>query len=155
MCSLLENIFRKRVFYTCKISNAFLSVSCYRLLFITNTSAASIIPASSYMSKANNRNTRTRCQICSKLIIKTQERRQWCRSGTFIVNFEHISHLDLVFLLLALNMQLTARLFRWSFRMNYFPNNIFPVICLFSRPTVGLLGKVITTRGVFRTSSNI
>ena len=27
-----------------------------------------------------------------------------CRSGVFIVNFEHISHLVLVFLLLTLNM---------------------------------------------------
>ena len=31
-----------------------------------------------------------------------------CRSGVFIVNFEHISHLVLVFLLLTLNMQLPA-----------------------------------------------
>ena len=30
------------------------------------------------------------------------------RSGVFIVNFEHISHLALVFLLLTLNMQLPA-----------------------------------------------
>ena len=29
---------------------------------------------------------------------------QLCRSGTFIVNFEHISHLALVFPLLTLNM---------------------------------------------------
>ena len=29
---------------------------------------------------------------------------QWCRSGVFIVNFEHISPLFLVFLLLTLNM---------------------------------------------------
>ena len=29
---------------------------------------------------------------------------QWHRSGVFIVNFEHISHLVLVFLLLTLNM---------------------------------------------------
>ena len=29
---------------------------------------------------------------------------QWRRSGVFIVNFEHISHLVLVFLLLTLNM---------------------------------------------------
>ena len=28
------------------------------------------------MFKVNNRNTRTRCQICSKLTIKTPERRQ-------------------------------------------------------------------------------
>ena len=30
------------------------------------------------------------------------------RSGVFIVNFDHISHLALVFLLLTLNMQLPA-----------------------------------------------
>ena len=30
---------------------------------------------------------------CTKLTIKTPERRQWRRSGVFIVNFEHISHL--------------------------------------------------------------
>ena len=30
--------------------------------------------------------------------------RQWRRSGIFIVNFEHISHLVLMFLLLTLNM---------------------------------------------------
>ena len=51
-----------------------------------------------------NRNARTRCELCSKLTIKTPERRQWRRSGVFIVNFEHISHLALVFLLLTLNM---------------------------------------------------
>ena len=45
------------------------------------------------------------CETCSKLTIKIQERRQWRRSGIFIVNFEHISHLVLVFLLLPLNMQ--------------------------------------------------
>ena len=32
----------------------------------------------------------------------------WRRSAIFIVNFEHISHLLLVFLLLNLNMQLPA-----------------------------------------------
>ena len=52
--------------------------------------------------KVNNRNTRTRSKICSKLTIKIPERRHWRRSGTFIVNFEHISHLVLVFLLLTL-----------------------------------------------------
>ena len=44
-----------------------------------------------------------RCEICSKLIIKTPERRQWRRSDVFIVNFENISHLLLVFLLLTLS----------------------------------------------------
>ena len=50
------------------------------------------------MFKVNNRNTRARCEICSKLTIKTPERRQWSRSGIFIVNFEHILHLALLFL---------------------------------------------------------
>ena len=45
------------------------------------------------MFKVNNSNTRTRCEICSELAIKTPERRQWRRFGVFIFNFEHISHL--------------------------------------------------------------
>ena len=55
-----------------------------------------------YMLKVNNRSTRTRCEICSELTIETPERHQWRHSGIFIVNFEHISHLVLVFLLLTL-----------------------------------------------------
>ena len=49
-----------------------------------------------YMFKVNDRNTRTRREICSKLTIKIPERSQWRRSGIFIVNFEHISHLVLL-----------------------------------------------------------
>ena len=60
-------------------------------------------PAGNYMFKVNNRNTRKKCEICSKLRIKTPEWRQWRRSGAFIVNFEDISHYALVFLLLTLN----------------------------------------------------
>ena len=48
------------------------------------------------MFKVNNRNTRTRCEICSKLTIKTLKRRQWRRFDVFFVNFEHILHLVLV-----------------------------------------------------------
>ena len=40
-------------------------------------------------------------KICSKFTIQTPERR--LRSGVFIVNFEHTSHLVLVFLLLTLS----------------------------------------------------
>ena len=61
-----------------------------------------LVPIGIYLLKFNNRNTRT----CPKLTIKTPERRQWRRSGVFIVNFEHISHLVLVFLLLTLNLQM-------------------------------------------------
>ena len=42
-------------------------------------------------------------KICSKLTIEIPERRQWHLSGAFIVNFEHISYLALVFLLLTLS----------------------------------------------------
>ena len=58
-----------------------------------------------YLLKVNNRNTRTRGEICSNLAIKTAERYHWRPSDVFIVNFEHISHhaLALVFVLLAVN----------------------------------------------------
>ena len=59
-------------------------------------------PAGIYLLKVKKRNTRTRCEICEKLILKTPERRYWHRSSVFIVNFEHISHLVLMFLLLTL-----------------------------------------------------
>ena len=39
---------------------------------------------------------------CSKLAIKTPERRHWRSSGVSIVNFGHISHLALLFLLVIL-----------------------------------------------------
>ena len=51
--------------------------------------------------KVNKRNTRIRCEICSKLTIKTPDRRY---SGVFIVNFEHVF---LLFLLLL-----------WTCRLN-------------------------------------
>ena len=60
-------------------------------------------PTGNYLFKVNNRNTRTRCEICSKLTIKTLERLPWRCSGVFIVNFEHISHLVLKSLLLTLS----------------------------------------------------
>ena len=44
-----------------------------------------------YMLKVSNRNSRTRREICSKLTIKTSERRYWPRTDVFIVNVEHIS----------------------------------------------------------------
>ena len=59
--------------------------------------------ANIYLLKFSNRNTRKRCETCSKVTVKTTEWRQWCRSGVFIVNFEHISLLFLVFLLLTLD----------------------------------------------------
>ena len=45
-------------------------------------------PAGIYLFKTSNGNTRIMCEICSKLIIKTPERRYLSRSGAYIVNFE-------------------------------------------------------------------
>ena len=53
--------------------------------------------AGSYLLKVNNRNTRKTCKV-----IKAPERRQSRRPVVFIVNFEQISHIFLVFLLLSL-----------------------------------------------------
>ena len=61
------------------------------------------VPVGIYMFKVKNRNTRPRCEICSKLTVKTPEQSHWRCSGVFIVNFEHTSHLVLVFLLLTLS----------------------------------------------------
>ena len=56
--------------------------------------------------KGNDRNSREGYNICFKLIIKASKRRQWRRSGVFILNFEYISVIFLVFLLLNLNKQM-------------------------------------------------
>ena len=50
-----------------------------------------------YLFKVNNVNTRTTVEICSKLRIKTPERLQWLCCDVFIVKFEQITHIDLVF----------------------------------------------------------
>ena len=55
------------------------------------------------MFEVNNKNTRTRCEICSNLTLKTPEPCHWRRSGVFIVDFEQISHFALGFLVLTLN----------------------------------------------------
>ena len=58
-------------------------------------------PAGIFLFKVNNWNTRTIFEICSQLAIKTPERYYWCRSVVFLVNFEHVLHLFLVFLSLT------------------------------------------------------
>ena len=73
-----------------------------------------------YLLNVNNRNTRTRCEIYSKLTTKTPERRQR-RSDVFVVvNFEHNSHTVLVFLLLTLSMTLKSSVYLFYFRVLIF-----------------------------------
>ena len=43
------------------------------------------------------------CEICSELTFKTSEQRHCCQSDVFIVNYERISQLFLVFLLLNMS----------------------------------------------------
>ena len=52
--------------------------------------------------KVSNGNTRAICEICSKLI-EIEVTRLICRSGFFIVTFEQILYIVLVFPLLTLN----------------------------------------------------
>ena len=60
------------------------------------------LPASFYLFKVNNRDTRKRCYVCSKLTIKTPEWYHWCHSGGFIINCEHIFHIVVIPPLLTL-----------------------------------------------------
>ena len=64
--------------------------------------------ANIYLFKVNIKNTRIMSEIYSELTINTSERYQWYCSDIFIVNFEQISHIDQVVLLLTLNKQMPA-----------------------------------------------
>ena len=57
-------------------------------LFCQVSSELKTNPAGNYMFKVNKRNTRAKSEICWKVSF-----------GVFIVNFKHISHLVIVFLL--------------------------------------------------------
>ena len=89
----LRNLYYVHVLYDL----AFEILSINRVINVVQNIAAN------YIFKVNNRNTRARCEICSKLTIKTPEPRQWRGSSVLIVNFEHISHLVQVLLLLTLS----------------------------------------------------
>ena len=61
------------------------------------------------MLNVYDRNSRAKCEICSELRIKTPEPGcQWRPCGAFILNFEHISHHVIVFVMLTLHMELAA-----------------------------------------------
>ena len=106
-------VFRQtqRIFYTfasCEkeIENIYQCYNFFYVQFRINFSFCTFsrhFLANIYSFKFNNRSIRKRCEICSKLTIKTPEQRQWRRSSVFIINFKDISHLSLVFLLLNLN----------------------------------------------------
>ena len=58
--------------------------------------------------QSNNRNTKKWCEICSKLTIRTLIRHHKRRCNDFIANFEQITYIVLMFLLLTLSNQMSA-----------------------------------------------
>ena len=60
-------------------------------------------PGKHFHAQYQQKKHQERYEICSKLTTKTSQQR---RSGVFFVNFDHISLLFLVFLLLTLDMDL-------------------------------------------------
>ena len=85
------------------VQSIFLETFCFITLVNARPKFIEYLPSRQSLFKVNNKNTRTWCELCSKLTMKTPERRQWRCSGVFIVNFEHISLLVLVFLMLTLS----------------------------------------------------
>ena len=66
-------------------------------------------PANIYFFNVNDRSTTKRCSKLRTTTTKTPKRRHLRRSGVFIVNFVHISHLFLVFLRLNFNNKMLAK----------------------------------------------
>ena len=93
--------FQHMLVFAIRLSHFFADrYTCRKTLkFVVGTNLSNVKFAGNYLLKVSNRSTRTRCEIYSKLTVKTLERRR-----ISIVNFEHISHLVLVFLLLTWNM---------------------------------------------------
>ena len=89
--------FREKKLYSCFrhiLFKQFVSIN-YELNSFFSSISVNHFPASIYLLKGNNRNTRARCEICSKLTIKTPEWRQKLTlktpfSSVSIVNFEHV-----------------------------------------------------------------
>ena len=67
-----------------------------------------LVQAEIYLFKVHIGNARAMCETCSKLTIKTLGRRNWRRFNVFIVNFEQISHIVLVFSMLTLNKKMST-----------------------------------------------
>ena len=87
----------------CNESNILISLMC---------SMRTVFPANIYLFKVINRKTRKRFEIFGtffwELKIKTPERYQWRRSIVFLIDYEYISYLFLVFLLVTFSKKMLA-----------------------------------------------
>ena len=109
------------------------------------------IIAGNYTFTVSNGNTGTRCQAYSKLTQKTVEPSQWRHSSVIIVNFEHISHLVLVFLLLTLSRQISVDLNSWcTWTLVRLPtgNNILHLYCIKSTHCTELFDQQVIYSGL-------
>ena len=99
------------------------------------------LPTNIYLFSFNNEITRKWCEICSKLTIKTPERRHCRHSGVSTVNFEHLSHLFLAYLLFTMDrknicwtsgylLKVTSKNTRFKYRI--FPRIYFKLTVNFS-----------------------
>ena len=80
------------------------SYPSYQWLLLSDIYLKHCITTGIYLFKVKNGITKTTCEICSKLTIKPPEwRHQWLRSGAFLVNYEQLSQIVLVFTLLGLS----------------------------------------------------
>ena len=89
------------MFIVLSICNLLLSISCDGMAFLDSVI---LLPSLQLCSKLTIETLEQRCRCVS---IETQEHHER-RSGVFIVNFGHISDFNIVFLLLTLNMGLSA-----------------------------------------------
>ena len=98
LCILEKTVVRKyspevhqRALVTMKILDH--SKDCVEVYYLRNYNKVSQSAITS--SKVTIETLEQRCEICSKLTIKPPKQLHWRRFGSFIVNFEHISHLFL------------------------------------------------------------
>ena len=86
-------------------------------------------PPGTYLLKVNNKNTRTRYEICSKLTIKTPERRHW--RSVSIVNFEHlIAVRNLIRTILRKNRRCQKHFFPGDYNVTIFSLSVLRKIIL-------------------------
>ena len=91
---LIKNLSSNSKINTCEIWDIPSRNFCFSFKNISYNSGVNLNVLSQPAFTCSKVNTRTMCEICSKLTIKTPERRYWryftpC-SSIFIVNFEHV-----------------------------------------------------------------
>ena len=78
-------------FYNVKLLLLWISAGKFRSFLTCNTLGKKCLPAKIYLFKVNDRNARKRFEICSKLTMKTPERRHWRH---FVVSISNVSNVE-------------------------------------------------------------